>query len=295
MDILLASCLHKPELVAKFHIPRFRQRLAVVQAWGVREGERIVDIGCGQGESCLVLALQVGRHGHVTGIDPAQLDYGHPFTMREAQEHIRDSVLGPRISFYPLDTASYLAKLDKQANMIFDSAALCHSLWYFPNEGVVHSLFASLAQAKIARIYLAEWCLAPSHESQVPHILAAKAEALLYRYRPPSEPGLREQNVRAGVNQQAILRAANDAGFVVIRERLLTPEKDMLEGHLEVEYVLGDLFQQRVAEADLSEGQEAEIDACIRHLRSETERMKSMGMSTMSSADVWCAVLELKQ
>ncbi|KAK5996532.1 Methyltransferase ustM [Cladobotryum mycophilum] len=295
MDTLLSSSLHNPGLLTKFHIPRFEQRLAIVRTWGVREKERILDIGCGQGESCLALALQVGKLGHVTGIDPAQLDYGHPFTMREAHEHIKTSVLGPRITFYPVDTPSFLANLDVKPHTILDSAALCHSLWYFPNHDVAHSLFATLAQANIARLYLAEWSYTPSQESQVPHVLAAKAQALLYRYKAPREPGLREQNVRAGPDQQPIIKVANDAGFHVIKESLIPPVEGMQEGHLEVGYVLGELFQQRMAEGNLSDDQEAEIHALIQQLRSETERLESMGVTMWRSMDVWCAVLELKQ
>ncbi|GAO17426.1 hypothetical protein UVI_02052320 [Ustilaginoidea virens] len=294
IDILLESSLHDAELVSSFHAPRFRQRLAIIQAWGVREGETILDIGCGQGESCLALALEVGPRGHITGIDPAQLDYGHPFTMREAHHHIQKSVLGPRISFFPVDTPSYLAKLDGQRKH-FDSVTLCHSLWYFPNDQAVYSLFETLAKARIRRLYLAEWSYEPTCPSQVAHILAAKAQALLYRYKTPSEPGLREQNVRVGVDQQLILKAAHAAGFKVTEERFISSAGDMREGQFEVRFVLGRVFQQRVADACLTENQREEINAAILKLQSEMERLGSTNTATVGSMDVWCPVLELNK
>lgn len=293
LETLLACSLHKPDLVAKFHGPRFRQRLALVDSWGVQEGERVLDIGCGQGESCLVLALKVGDSGHVTAIDPAQPDYGNPFTMREAHEHIRKSVLGPRISYLPFDAPSYLATLDAPAGTFIHSAVMCHSLWYFQNESVARSLFSTLAEAKIQRIYLAEWSYHPSSDTQLPHILAAKAQALLYRYNTPSEPALQEQNVRAGVDQRIILSAARDAGYTKERHWIEHQADDMLEGQFEVDYVLGPRFEQRVADAGLSEDRRVEIDKIVRQLRDEVGRAKAAGKDSVGAMDVWCAVLEL--
>ncbi|KAJ5503319.1 hypothetical protein N7463_006193 [Penicillium fimorum] len=295
MDILLSSSLKNPNLLTKFHIPRFQQRLAIINEWDVQPGEHVLDIGCGQGESCLALALQVGNLGHVTGIDPAQPDYGSPYTMGETQEHIRKSILGPRITFQCTDTRSFLASLDKQPSTVIDSAVLCHSLWYFHDDKAAHSLFATLADFKIARIYLAEYSYSSSQENQGPHVLAAKAQASFHACKTPCEPGLREQNVRAGLNQRSILKAVEDAGFAVAREGYLTPGEDLLEGHFEVDYVLGELFQQRLKEENLRDDQEAEIQALIQQLRSETERLRSMGISTMGSMDVWWAVLMLQR
>ncbi|GAB1317660.1 hypothetical protein MFIFM68171_07870 [Madurella fahalii] len=293
LETLLACSLHKPALLTTFHAPRFRQRLALVDSWGVREGERVLDIGCGQGESCLVLALKVGDSGYVTAIDPAQQEYGNPFTMREAHEHIRKSVLGPRISYHPFDAPSYFSTLDTPAGSFIDSAVMCHSLWYFQDENVARSLFSTLAQAKIQRIYLAEWSYQPSSDAQLPHILAAKAQALLYRYKTPSEPALQEQNVRAGIDQHIILSAARDAGYTKERHWIEHQADDMLEGQFEVDYVLGPRFEQRVADAKLSEDQHVEINKTVEQLRTELERVKAEERAPVSAMDVWCAVLEL--
>jgi SAM-dependent methyltransferase len=295
LETLLASSLHRPDLITKFHAPRFKQRLSTIRAWGVREGEKILDIGCGQGESCLALALEVGKSGHVTAIDPAQLDYGYPFTMREAHDHIKNSVLGPRISFYPVDATSFLGKQDQHPDSAIDSAVLCHSLWYFENEEDVQTLFTTLARAKIPRLYLAEWSYIPSQEGQIPHILAAKVQALFYRYKKPCQPGLREQNVRSGADHKSLLKAASNSGFFVARETVITPAEDMVEGQFEVNYVLGKQFQQRLAQANLAKEKEAEIHELIQQLRSEMERSKSTRAKTIASMDVWCAVLELEQ
>lgn len=57
-------------------VPQMQYRIDLVQSWHVERGERILEIGCGQGDCTLVLAGAVGDQGHVTAIDPASLDYG---------------------------------------------------------------------------------------------------------------------------------------------------------------------------------------------------------------------------
>ncbi|ATY60321.1 SAM-dependent methyltransferase [Cordyceps militaris] len=290
---LLGSFLHNPALLNNFHIPRLKLRLATIQTWGVREGDHLVDIGCGQGESSLALATVVGDRGHVSAIDPAPLDYGDPFNMREAHDHIRQSALGPRVSFYQADAPSFLA--DQRPDRPLDGAVLCQSLFYFPDERQVKSLFMTLRGAGISPVYVSEWSYAPSSETQAAHVLATTAQALYYRYKPAARIGVREQNVRAGVDQQAILRAAKAAGYRIARETLITPGQDMLEGQFEVRYVLGPLFQQRVADAALSKDQEAEIAAVVQELREEIEKKLYSGGASVRAMDVWAPVFELAQ
>ena len=40
------------------------------------EGSRVLEIGCGQGDTTVVLAELVGEEGKVIGVDPGPLDYG---------------------------------------------------------------------------------------------------------------------------------------------------------------------------------------------------------------------------
>jgi ubiquinone/menaquinone biosynthesis C-methylase UbiE len=57
------------ELVAK-HVKPFRDEgLAELR---LRPGAAVLDVGCGAGEVCVDLAVRVGPHGRVAGIDPSQ-------------------------------------------------------------------------------------------------------------------------------------------------------------------------------------------------------------------------------
>ncbi|OAA72583.1 hypothetical protein ISF_01656 [Cordyceps fumosorosea ARSEF 2679] len=292
---LLASFLHNPALLESFHVPRFKLRLATIRAWGVREGDHLLDIGCGQGESSVALAALVGDRGHVTAIDTASMDYGHPFTMRAAHDHLRQSALGPRVTFHQADAQSFFAEQQQTAPRL-DAAVLCQSLFYFPGEHEVRALFATLRAAGTSPVYVAEWSYVPSREAQTAHALAATAQRLFYRYRYRPEAGRedpREQNVRGGVDKSAILRAAAAAGYGLAREALITPEEDMREGEFEVRFTLGEVFRQRVAEAELSGEQRAEIVAAIEKLEAEMKKELYKDGTGIMSMDVWAAVFEL--
>lgn len=56
--------------------PQIQHRLDLLNKWNIPLGSKILEIGCGQGDFTLVAAYTVGDQGHVTGIDPAPLDYG---------------------------------------------------------------------------------------------------------------------------------------------------------------------------------------------------------------------------
>jgi predicted methyltransferase len=56
--------------------PQIQARVDLFKTWGIPSGSKILEIGCGQGDCTLVMAYLVGEQGHVTGIDPAPLDYG---------------------------------------------------------------------------------------------------------------------------------------------------------------------------------------------------------------------------
>src|SRR3954467_5000592 len=75
-------------------------RCRLVEAWGIPEGARILEIGCGQGDMTVVLADVVGECGHITGADYAPLTYGAPVNVGDSSAHLLAGPLGSRMTFH---------------------------------------------------------------------------------------------------------------------------------------------------------------------------------------------------
>jgi hypothetical protein len=52
------------------------ERVQLARSWGIQPGESVLEVGCGQGDATIALAVAVGAEGRVVALDPASLDYG---------------------------------------------------------------------------------------------------------------------------------------------------------------------------------------------------------------------------
>jgi precorrin-6B methylase 2 len=67
---------HMVKAFARTQEPQTKHRINVVDAWGLElDGQRVLEVGCGQGDASVVLSSAVGE-GRVTAWDPASPDYG---------------------------------------------------------------------------------------------------------------------------------------------------------------------------------------------------------------------------
>lgn len=293
IQTLLSSCLHDIKQETLVYIPRFGHRLDIIEKWSIEPGTRILDIGCGQGESSLALALEVNS-SHITGIDTARLDYGVPLTVGESQEYALKSSLGQRISFVQTDASSLLKSLGRPLDCIFDAAVLCHSLWYFPDRQTVFAIFETLRDAGIPKVYVAEYAYEASIPEQIPHVLSAKAQALFHAYKVPREAGTRTLNVRAGPSKTTILDAARIVGFTVIRSGTFIPADDLLEGDFEARYIKDSSFADRVKVEKFPKGEEDMILAYGPRVEKAMDDLSAQGINQVRTMDVWWAEFELK-
>lgn len=295
ISTLLSNFLYDKELEPMVYVPRFKQRLSILKAWSISPGKQVLDIGCGQGESCITLALELGPSSHITGIDTARPDYGIPYTVSQAHAKVASSPLGEQINFLQTDAETLMKSLNRQLGTVFDAVTLCHSLWYFPTKDSVYELFVTLAEAGISKIYLAEYNFQASISSQIPHVLAAKAQALFHSFKVPREPGTRTLNVRAAPDVKTVLDAAHQAGFGVGRQGTFTPEPDMLEGHFEARYVTKEVFAERVRVEGFPKEQEDEVLAYQPLVEKAMAEMRESGIEKVRAMDTWWAELVLKK
>ncbi|WHT48778.1 methyltransferase domain-containing protein [Sporosarcina thermotolerans] len=107
-------------------------RLKLVEFWNIRKGDRVLEIGCGQGDTTAALAYKVGNQGFVHGIDIAQADYGGPITLGEARNQLLDSDMGDRMKIeFGVDVLS--DEIDFPP-MSFDYIVFSHCAFYLRSE-----------------------------------------------------------------------------------------------------------------------------------------------------------------
>jgi SAM-dependent methyltransferase len=195
-------------------VQRFQHRINLCRAWGIAPGSQILDIGCGQGISALVLASLSAPSGLVTAIDTAPAGYGGPYTLVDAQAFIAASTLGPRIRFHAIDAPTLLASTTPPPPR-FDYAVLCHSLWYFADGATISNLFEHLAQARIGRVCLAEYAGTPRRPTS-----SRTAQMLLVASRTPRHR-IQDWNVRVSLFPADFIRIASSRGWKVQRSGIM--------------------------------------------------------------------------
>jgi SAM-dependent methyltransferase len=313
MDILdsLAACfLHNPATRSSTLDPGFKHRLNLCRAWGIETdcGLRILDIGCGQGESSIVLAQLVGpeRGGHVIGVDPAPPTYGAPYTLQDSQAFALNSALGNRITFVCSTMPALLASVCQESvdapspspsasSTPFDVAIFCHSLWYFPDRDTVAQQFAALAAARVPRVCLAEYtCHAGSPEQQ-PHELAARAQILFHRLKSETATsGVSDANVRGALEPSELVTIAQNSGWRVRGSGIISTPPDMRDGFWETQIATSSSFQDRVRFESLAKEHEDEVLAYVPRIKDVVDRLENQGKS-LATMDVFWAVMELEK
>lgn len=151
---------------------QLQHRLNLVEAFGVKEEMRVLEIGCGQGDTTVALAEAVGEDGKVMAIDIANRSYGAPLTLGQATDQIKKSELGERITFqFEMDFETF------ESSEVFDVAVLSHSSWYFRRPEDLLRYFKKLRKMT-KRICFAEWDLDFTDIKQRGHFCAASILAL---------------------------------------------------------------------------------------------------------------------
>ncbi|KAH8694010.1 S-adenosyl-L-methionine-dependent methyltransferase [Talaromyces proteolyticus] len=218
-----------------------QQRLNIISQWNIQPGSRILEIGCGQGDSIVILANLVGEEGHVTGVDPAPLDYGDPFTVAQVHANLKSSALGPRITF---EQATLQEHLESNPDTQYDYAIFTHCLWYFGSPEELNPMLASL-RGRAKRLLIAEFSLdARGDRTTVPHLLATLAQG----EESSRVAGVNyDSNIRSLHTPISIKKAASEAGWVLDKESYVDNPPEALDGRREVQAVLSKEYEKGIA------------------------------------------------
>lgn len=274
-------------------------RINLINAWGsaaIRPGSQILELGCGQGTCTAVLAeaVQVSQSqdsasGHVTALDPAPSTYGAPFTLGQAQSHLRTSSLVPAgirsaITFHlEADLSSFLSRPENK-DAKWDTAVLAHCIWYFPSPlEVLESILLAL-KGRAERVCIAEYALQASDPKAAPHVLTALARAALEAHKPNST-----ENIQGLVSPRGLKEVAARTGWRVEREAVVVPEKDLSDGYWETGGVVSEEFVKEI-DRDV---EDERVKGMLRAARDATVAAVNMvgGVKEVRTMDVWAATL----
>ncbi|CAF1312993.1 unnamed protein product [Adineta steineri] len=279
---IASCCLHDPEHFF-IQVAQTEHRLKLAQIWSIQPGSNVLEIGCGQGDCTAVLASLVGSLGHVTGIDPGDLSYGAPYTLGQAQEHLKNSQLGAQITFKQTEVQQFLSD---NLSMKYDVAVLAHSIWYFASPDILQDILQAL-KGRVQRVCIAEYALSTTSNNAFPHILSVLAQNTLFLRDPTWTT-----NIRTLLSPIAISEIIKKIGFHLVTSTILTPAEDLLDGEWETNIVLSNDFLQAVNQKVVHINEQVTVcairDAMISAI--ETLKLQNKKISTM---DVWTAVFSV--
>jgi SAM-dependent methyltransferase len=220
-------------------IGQAEHRIKLINFWRLAPGSRVLEIGCGQGTTTAVLAEAVGPTGHVDAVDPGRPDYGSPWTLAQAQEHLSKGAMGDRISWFFADPIDFLAE---NADKSWDYVVFAHCIWYFDSPATLTKMLGAL-KGRATSLLIAEYALKATQKQAVPHVLASVARATLEAHNKGSQA-----NIRCLSSPGAITDAANENSWTLDEETVVVPEENLLDGFWEVGTVKSPKFLKEIEE-----------------------------------------------
>jgi hypothetical protein len=229
-----------------------------------------------------VLAFAVGEQGKVVAVDPADLDYGSPYTLGQAQSHISQGPLGRQITWVQQTPQEYLASLSGNDSQKFDATVLAHCLWYFSSPSLILDTFRAIRKQS-KRLLLAEWSLVARKPSAQPHVLAALAQAALECRKAKSI-----SNVRTVLSPKRLTELALAAGWKLDSEASIEAGKGLLDGQWEVSACLSPSFEKQVEEQVSDERERGMVLALLDACEASLEVVPG-GKQSVRGMDIWVA------
>lgn len=238
----IINCMAASEANSEIQRIQTEHRLKLAEFWGISEGSKVLEIGCGQGDTTAVLAYLVGEKGLIHGIDIASPDYGAPITLEDSIHYLKESALGNQIKVQ-FETNILSPEVDFPKGY-FDFVVLSHSSWYLHSFEELHDILMQLKKWG-KTLCFAEWDTRIQTDEQVPHFLSVLIQAQYECFKNTSL-----SNVRTLFTPMDVKKIAEDAGWNVLKETTIYSPA-LQDGEWEIQHVLTDYSEELNAVSDM--------------------------------------------
>lgn len=206
------------EVHRKITTTQTKHRLKLANEWQIGDSSHVLEVGCGQGDTTVVLADAVGPKGKVTCIDIAQDDYGSPLTIGQSMKHLKDGEYGDRIDYH--FNTDITDRDNDHIPSDFDVAVLSHCSFYFDTPNQLVEVLEILRKKSKTLCFAEHLAYFPESKNQIPHFLALSIHAQI-QARVKSQ----RANIRTLFTPEMIRTACQKAGWSIKREfQVNTPE-----------------------------------------------------------------------
>ena len=228
----VVKCMTSNNDMSNIQSIQTKHRFKLVEFWGIKEGSKVLEIGCGQGDTTAVLAYTVGENGFVYGIDNGSRDYGSPSTLGEAADHLLNSFLGKQIKMdFEIDLLSPKFDFPSKA---FDYIVLSHCSWYLSSTEELNEILKKIKKWG-KKLCFAEWDTRISEIEQYPHLLSILIQAQYESFKLHSD-----SNIRTLFTPNDMKAITEVAGWTIIDEKtIISPE--LQDGKWEVYKTIEDI------------------------------------------------------
>ncbi|GGI15331.1 class I SAM-dependent methyltransferase [Gottfriedia solisilvae] len=228
----VVKCMTSNNDMSNIQSIQTEHRFKLVEFWNIKEGSKVLEIGCGQGDTTAVLAYTVGENGFVHGIDNGSRDYGSPSTLGEAADHLQNSSLGRQIKMdFEVDVLSPQFNFPTKA---FDYIVLSHCSWYLSSTDELNDILKKIKKWG-KKLCFAEWDTRISEIEQYPHLLSILIQAQYESFKQNSE-----SNIRTLFTPNDLKAITGSAGWSVIDEITIS-SPDLQDGKWEVYKTIEDI------------------------------------------------------
>ncbi len=228
----IVSCMATHEEMFNIQKVQTEHRIKLVESWGIKEGSRVLEIGCGQGDTTAVLAYFVGETGFVQGIDVAAGDYGAPITLGDSLDFLKNSKLGKQIKI-DLETDILSSDFD-YPEQSFDYIVFSQCSWYLSSFEELQRIMEKVKNWG-KQLCFAEWDARIKSIEQYPHLLSIQIQAQYEAFKQGSD-----SNVRTLFTPDDLKKIVKHAGWNVIKEEIVdSPE--LQDGKWEMDKVVTDI------------------------------------------------------